>query len=98
MGTHSVLSLLSLTNSRQLEMGVQQRDIDQLSKWADRNLIKFSKGKYQSPLLLGKNNPTKLSNLWADWLESNFTENSLGFLLNNKNIRKSFQCECGQIF
>jgi len=33
-----------------------QRDLDRLEKWADRNLIKFHKGKYQV-LHLRSNNP-----------------------------------------
>ncbi|GAB0184903.1 hypothetical protein GRJ2_000955600 [Grus japonensis] len=62
-----------------------QRNIDKLSKWTDRNLIKFSKGKYKV-LHLGKNNPMRQDRLWVDWLESNFTKKDLGFLVDNKFV------------
>ncbi|PKU30795.1 rna-directed dna polymerase from mobile element jockey-like [Limosa lapponica baueri] len=35
---------------------VIQRNLDRLEKWSDRNLMQFTKGKYQF-LHLGKNNP-----------------------------------------
>lgn len=50
--------------------------------------ISLSSAKENTKVLLhlGKNNPMQQDRLWADWLESNFTENNLGFLLDIKNI------------
>ena len=44
---------------------------------ADRNLMKFSKGKCKV-LPLGRNNPMQHSMLGADWLQNNLAEKDLG--------------------
>ena len=53
-----------------------QRDLDRLEKWADRNLMKFNKGKCHVPHL-GRNNPMHQYTLGTDWLESSSVEKEL---------------------
>ena len=51
-----------------------QRDPDRLEKWAERNLIKFIKGKCKV-LPQGRNNPMHHYTLGPDRLESSFAKN-----------------------
>lgn len=50
---------------------------------AHRNLKKFSTGKCQI-LYLGRNNPMHQKRLWAEWLESSFTEKDLQVLVGSR--------------
>ncbi|KAK4826400.1 hypothetical protein QYF61_008687 [Mycteria americana] len=63
-----------------------QRDLDRLEKWADRNLMKFNKGKCQV-LPLEKNSPR------YQVLESIFNKNDLGVLVDTKSkLNMSQKC------
>ena len=60
-----------------------QRDLDRPEGCAERNLIKFNKGKCRV-LHLGRNNPKHPYKLEADLLESSSAERDLGVLVDSR--------------
>ncbi|TRZ26650.1 hypothetical protein HGM15179_000421 [Zosterops borbonicus] len=69
-----------------------QKDFDRLERWAERNHLKFNKGKCRV-LHLGKNNPLYQHRLEADLLESSCEEGP-GDSVDNK-LSLSQQCALG---
>jgi len=66
-----------------------QRDLDRLESWADRNLMKFNKGKCRV-LPLERNNPMYQYRLWVHLLESSSVERDPGVLVDK--LTMGHQC------
>ncbi|GAB0179143.1 mitochondrial enolase superfamily member 1 [Grus japonensis] len=65
------------------DRATMQRDLKELEKWADRKIMKFSKGKCKV-LHLERNNLMHQYTLGASWLEGSLAEKDLMMLVVNK--------------
>jgi len=60
-----------------------QRDLDRLGSWAERNLMRFNKGKCRV-LHLRRNKPMHQHRLRPDLLKSSSVERDLGVLVDDR--------------
>ncbi|GAB0180142.1 mitochondrial enolase superfamily member 1 [Grus japonensis] len=67
-----------------------QQDLDRLESWAERNLMKFNKGRWRV-LHLGRNNPKHQYRSGVDLLGGSTAEKDLAVLVDNK-LSMSQQC------
>jgi len=72
-----------------------QKDLDRLEKWASRNFLTFSKGKYKV-LHLGRNNPMQEYMLAVIQLESSLAEEDLRILVDT-SLNMSQQCALAEM-
>jgi len=68
-----------------------QCDLDRMESWAERNLMRFNKGKCRV-LHLGRNSLMHQYRLGVDLLESSSVEKDLGFLVYNRLTMSQTVC------
>ena len=76
-----------------IKLGGVLRDPSMLEKWADRNLMKFHKGKCEV-LQMGRNNPRHQYIRGTNQLESSFAEKDVGVLVDTKLNMSQATCPC----